>query len=342
MSQITLTNDERIQSLMRFGYVEREAAFLCLVALSGGFFLRRQYCQFTQTGTGGAATVLIEKLIQKDHGRAVTGFGNLRVHHVSARPIYAAIGQENNRNRRERAPVAMKNRLMSLDFVLDYPAHTYLMTEQDKVSYFTRTLGIDTAELPVKSFRSPGIADSTSRFFIDKYPIFLPANAGEAAGVSFTFIDEGIVTTSRFETYLHQYERLFTRLARLELVYVAAWDSPFLGAAKAFQDFLAGGGRPYPNRLGVANPTRLGGYFTSRQSWEMGQLNSFGKQEIIQLRNDREEFSGPFYEGLYGRWKSLGDEAFQEAFGDRRPIIDPSRARFSTCLLQHNYDVFGN
>ncbi len=342
MSPLTLTDTERIQALMRFGYTEREAAFVCQVALNGGFFLRRQFCQFAQTGTGGAATALIEKLIQKEHGRAVTGFGNLRVHHVSARPIYAAIGQENSRNRRERAAVAMKNRLMGLDFVLEHPGSPFLLTEQEKVSYFTATLGIESTELPVKEFRSPGAADSTSRFFIDRYPIWVPVNAGDTSAVSFTFIDEGIVTSSRFETYLHQYERLFARLACFEVVYVAAWDQPFAAAQKAFHSFVAGGGRNYPNRLGVSDPRRLAEYFASRNLWETAHFGSFGKPEIIKLRNERDEFSGPFYETLYGRWKALGDQAFQEAFGDRRPTIDSSRARFSTCLLPHSYDVFGS
>src|SRR5712691_3455381 len=170
MSPTTLTNTERVQALMRFGYTEREATFICLVALNGGFFLRRQYCEFAKAGDGGTVTAFIEKLLRNEHGRMVTGFGNLRVHHIFARPIYNAIGQENNRNRRERAPVAMKNRLMGLDFVLGQPGHAYLMTEQEKVSYFTTTLGIDIAELPVKEFRSPTASDSTSRYFIDKYP----------------------------------------------------------------------------------------------------------------------------------------------------------------------------
>jgi hypothetical protein len=342
MTAVTMINTERIQALMRFGYTEREAAFICLVALNGGFFLRRQFCEFAQTGRGGASTTLIEKLIQKEHGRAVTGFGNLHVHHISARAIYNAIGQENSRNRRERAPVAMKNKLMGLDFVLAHPGHSYLTTEQEKVSYFTTTLGIDITDLPVKEFRSPTAEDSTSRYFIDKYPIFLPANAGEIPSVSFTFIDEGIVTSSRFETYLHQYGRLFVRLARFEVIYVAAWDQPFASAEKAFQSFLTGGGRPYSNRLGVADPKRLAEYFARERLWETAQLDSFGKAEMIQLRNEREEFSGPFYRALYARWKALGDLAFQDAFGDRRPVIDPSRARFSTCLLPHNYDVFGS
>ena len=47
-----MTNTERIQALMGFGYTEREAAFLCIASLHGGFFLRRQYSQFTGTAPG--------------------------------------------------------------------------------------------------------------------------------------------------------------------------------------------------------------------------------------------------------------------------------------------------
>jgi hypothetical protein len=342
MSPTTLTNTERIQALMRFGYTEREAAFICLVALSGGFFLRRQFCTFAQTGKGGASTTLIEKLIQKEHGRAVTGFRNLHVHHISARPIYNAIGQENSRSRRERAPVAMKNKLMGLDFVLEHRGHSYLMTEQEKVSYFTTTLGIDIADLPVKEFRSPNAENSTSRYFIDKYPIFLPGNAGEIPLVSFTFIDEGIVTSSRFETYLHQCARLFARLDRFAVIYVAGSEQPFASAEKAFEGFLSGGGRHYLDRLRAADPKRLAEYFVRQHLWETKQLDSWGTAEFIQLRNYRAEFSGPFYKALYNRWKTFGDQAFQDVFGNRQPAIDPSRACFSTCLLPHNYDVFGS
>jgi len=40
MSQIPLTNEARHEALQRFGYTEREARFLCLAALHGGYFLR--------------------------------------------------------------------------------------------------------------------------------------------------------------------------------------------------------------------------------------------------------------------------------------------------------------
>jgi len=337
-----MTITERSQPLTRLGYTEREGAFVCLVALNGGFFLRRQFCTFAKSGDGGTATAFIEKLIRNEHGRMVTGFGNLHVYHVFARPVYNAIGEENNRNRRERAAVAMKNRLMSLDFVLDLPLRSYLSTEQEKVSHFTG-LGIKISDLPVKEFRTPGATSGTPRYFIDKYPMYVPAKAEGASHAAFTFIDEGLVTSLRFESWLHQYERLFARLNGFDVVYVAALGRPFAAAEKAVQAFVSGGGRGnLGDLLRRADLKRLVDYLAREHLYETGQFDSFGVAELNKLRRDRDEFSGSFYKALYGRWKALGDADFQAVLASSRPVIDGSRARFSTCLLEHNYDVFGN
>ena len=60
MSQIPMTNSDRINVLEQLGYSEREAAFLNLAALHGGYFLRRQYCEFLGKEVGGTAASLIE------------------------------------------------------------------------------------------------------------------------------------------------------------------------------------------------------------------------------------------------------------------------------------------
>ena len=46
MSADAMQNEARIESLRCLSYSEREAAFLCLAALHGGYFLRRQYVEF--------------------------------------------------------------------------------------------------------------------------------------------------------------------------------------------------------------------------------------------------------------------------------------------------------
>ena len=71
----------------------------------------------------------------------------------------------------------------------------------------------------------------TSRYFVEKYPIFVGLNDP----VTFCFVDEGLVTPSHFETFLANYERLFRALPAFHLVYVAARPLPFRWAETIFQ-----------------------------------------------------------------------------------------------------------
>ena len=73
MPQIAMTNDERSDALRRFGYTEKEARFLCLAGLHGGYFLRRQFAEFIGNSSGGTPASLIEKLLAatQDPDRAV-------------------------------------------------------------------------------------------------------------------------------------------------------------------------------------------------------------------------------------------------------------------------------
>src|SRR5882762_4504837 len=174
MGQIHLTADERIQALQRFDYSEHEARFLCLAALHSGYFLRRQCAQFL-CQRGGSPTALIEKLFANCHASASSFDRNTHLYHLSARPFYSAIGQEDNRNRRERECSTIKQKLMGLDFVLTHLANTFLATEGEKVNHFTRVLGIAESKLPARIYRSAR-PPATTRYFVEKYPIFLPSD----------------------------------------------------------------------------------------------------------------------------------------------------------------------
>jgi hypothetical protein len=339
MSQIALTNRERIDALMRFDYTLREADFLNLAALHGGHFLRRQFCQFIGKETGGTAATLVEKVVAKGHGTVVAGCQNARVYHLDSRPFYAALGQEDNRNRRVRPPVVIKNRLMGLDFILDHRGHEYLATEQEKVGYFNGALGIDLADLPVKRFRSPTASDSTCRHFVDKYPIFITTDGSGTSSVTFCFVDEGVVTGARFESYLKEYIRLWSRLGRFELVYVAEPNTPFASAEKTFQRFMSKDQQGFSAGFRTTDLKRLLQHFEHRRLYEGGQTGVFDRATLIRLRNDREEFAGRFFQALYDGWKVRGEEAVREAFLQPGPSAE---IKFTSCFLQHNYDVFGS
>ncbi len=113
MTQLAMTNLERQAALERFGYSEREAHFLCLAGLHSGYFLRRQYVDFLGGQDGGNVTQLIEKVLDLSHAEAATYRANTHIYHLSARPFYAALGQEDNRNRRRKELFTIKAKLMA-------------------------------------------------------------------------------------------------------------------------------------------------------------------------------------------------------------------------------------
>lgn len=340
MNAAATSDADRIRAVMRLGYTDREAAFLCLVALHGGFFVRRQYCQFVDREAGGIDAALIEKLISKRHGTVAMGCGNANIYHVSSRTFYGALGQEDNRNRRARPPVAIKNKLMALDFVLSHRDCRFLTTEEEKVGYF-ETLGIEPTALPAKVFRSPKGRDETLRYFVDKYPIFLPPEASAAPVVSFCFIDEGAITTGRFETYLKQYSGLFAQLPRLNLIYVATWETEFEKAQKTFQKFVSSDAQRRSGRLSGIDPERLLRHFQDRRLFESGEISALDRTGLIRLRDDREEFSARPVQALYDFWKTGGEDGVRAALAQQTPVVDASRAQFSTYLLSHDYQIFG-
>jgi hypothetical protein len=344
MGQIPLTNDQRVEALRRFGYTEREAGFLCLAALHGGYFLQRQYARYLGKEAGGTVAVLIEKTLAWQHAKASTYVRNIHVYHLNARPFYAALGQSDNRNRRERQPLTIKNRLMGLDFVLTHPDYDFLATEQEKVDYFTQGLKINATVLPTKVYCSSNNAAPAERFFVDKYPIFRcrESQAPTPSAVSFCFVDEGTSTTSRFETYLDQYRRLFAALPAFQVVYVAARPLLFQAAEQTFRRFAtAATGDANVPAAGASVSGRLA-YFEARYLYETGHLSSFDRAKVIRLRDQRRTFSEPEHEAAYELWKSGEASAVNGTFANKTPAPGPIHGTFTTYLLEHRYELFGS
>ena len=147
-----MSDIERSQGLAYFGYTPRQAHFLTLVALHGGYFLRRQYVQFTGGGHGLAAVRFLAKAAAHDHIRQLPYGRHGAMFHLCARPVYAALGQEHNRNRRPAEWIAVVRKLMTLDFVLTKPAVQFWATEEDKTALL-RELNVDQQTWPAKRYQ---------------------------------------------------------------------------------------------------------------------------------------------------------------------------------------------
>lgn len=343
MSAHSITAVDRIAALKKFGYSEPEASFVCLAALHGGYFLRRQFAQFLGCRDGGALTQLVQKVLALGHGRASTWRQNTHLYHLCARRFYTALGEPDNRNRRSHAWAQVKTKIMALDFVLANRPHSYLATEQEKLDYFTGTLHIDRAALPAKRYRSASSEVTTTRYFVDKFPVSLALAAHPQAGaqvlVTFSFVDEGTVGLSRFETYLAQYRALFEALSTFQLIYVAATDVHFEKARVIFERFRTREASESSNGPGF-DIDRLLTYFKLRGLYEMHQFSAFDRSQLIRLRDAREAFSTPETEALYCIWRAGGDDAVRERLVQKRRVPAPIQGVFSAELLSHDYGLF--
>ena len=110
----------RVNAIRGFGFTERQRQFLVTVMVHSGCFLERQYCAFTGTARGQNSREFMARLVARGFARAVEPgpIRRGRLYHVHHKPLYEAIGQADNRNRRLRMIGRMVERVMILDAVL--------------------------------------------------------------------------------------------------------------------------------------------------------------------------------------------------------------------------------
>lgn len=212
LGPMTLDYDP-IPVMQSVGYTDREAAFLYVVAVHSGYFLRRQYARFIQRERGAIATQLLRKGIMLGHLQCIACGQARFVYHLSAREVYDAVGLASSRHRRLKGDAEIKCRLMVLDFVLSHLGETLLDSAEAKCNFFLNTPGIGESMLP----RSRGVA----------FPEGFPVLVGQERKIQFTYFDADALSTSAFETFLHRYRDLFAALAAFELLCLADSDRNF-------------------------------------------------------------------------------------------------------------------
>ena len=112
--------EARVNALGDFVFTQRQREFLVTVMAHSGCFLERQYCAFTRTVRGQNSREFMARLVARGFVRAIEA-GRVRrgrLYHVHHKPLYEAIGQADNRNRRLRTVGRMVERVMILDAVL--------------------------------------------------------------------------------------------------------------------------------------------------------------------------------------------------------------------------------
>jgi len=172
------TNADRLSAgcdrpLASFGFTDRQSRFLVTVMRHAGVFVDRQYAAFAGITHGQKIHDFIQTLLVRRFATSIElgTSGRTRIIHVHYKPLYAAIGDPDNRNRRCVTLDRTIHRLMILDAVLADRFINWLGSEREKRRYFDERFGdnLRDNEYPRLVFGKP--PNVTIRYFPDKLPI---------------------------------------------------------------------------------------------------------------------------------------------------------------------------
>lgn len=222
------TTVDPIVALESLGYTEREASFLYLVAVHSGYFLRRQFNCFIERKKGWIAQRFIDKARVAGHIEIID-YGQRRyVYHLFAKPIYRLFRNEESQNRHRKGDHEIRARLMALDYVLENRSEHFLETPREKLDFF----------LDLRGVPSTVLAGSHGQLypFLSNFPISVLDYLRPATSVvRFAFLDEGLLSMSKFSRFLSDLGPLMLAVHAFEVIYTATSSMNFPTAEEVFR-----------------------------------------------------------------------------------------------------------
>jgi hypothetical protein len=330
-----MTFEDRVRALEPLGFTPRQTRFIATVALHSGYCLRRQYSAFAGVRYGKNVCDFLETLVQRQLAERFTQRADRGlIYHLQARTIYRALGQDENRNRREASAALIARKIMVLDYVLGHTEVDWLATEADKVDLFAERYGVPLADLPQRVFpASKPEAAGTTRYFTHKLPV---AVAGDPPVAYFVYLVTD-ATGRGLEQFLADHARLFAWLPAWTVVAIGSSAAALATCEAVFA--RSGQQRPQPATTGVAD---LQWFFATRQAIDQGQWARLSVPEIDRFRTLREQFTGAAFDALYADWRHHGDSALTTCTAvDGRPSVR-SVGQLVTDLLKFDYSQFGS
>jgi hypothetical protein len=300
-----MSPDDPISRLEAFGYTARQAAFLRLVLLFGGYFVRRHATTFFGGGDGGVTTEFVRALVSRRHATCSTYRRKTQVVHVFGKRLYAALGEPENRNRRAVEPATILRKLLTLDVVLGHRQERFLATTREKVAFFQRA-GIPLHALPTTRYRPRrGPGPAAVRHFVDKAPIWV---SDDWTRVVFAYVRTPIEGLDGLKTWLAAYARLLARLPEPCLFLVAASEAEASESVAAATTVLR------TMRLDTTPGLEdwrasVEQYFEARRRLDLADPGCMTTDELAQLRAARAQFPDDVYDPLYTTYLAWGPMA---------------------------------
>ena len=314
-----MTWPERVGQVKLHGFTDRQAGFLVTVMLHSGVCLLRHYETYAGIRHGQKSSDFFEGLVARGYATwNRCGHHRARLVHVHHKPLYAAVGEPNNRHRRPTMLPRAVERLMLLDAVLAEREGTWLGTERDKVAYFTLTHRIPKRDLPALTFR--GESSETVRYFPEKLPIRVDA---ERRCVFLYLLTQDVPID--FRAFLERHAELLRSLPTWAIrLLVPLHKTNAIALYKAaFYEQLAS-----PLRPSMVEDIRW--YFRARRAPPKGPDERF--DEALRA------FGAPRFQALYRAWLERGDEVLEATLSPTLGDAITRRTGELEChVLPHRY-----
>jgi hypothetical protein len=319
------TPAESITVLQHFGYSERQAKFLYLVATHSGVFLQRQYLALGLT-RGSCKKLALRTVLKKDAKEHLPKRGVTKVYELFGQGIYGALGTEKFRRLIPGSDSVIDRvgaKLLALDFVLANPDVHYLDQEAEKVSYFVTEQKISKEILPSRAWSGAEGAASV-HYFSERFPIFLTAGSDERL-VNFTYIEDENISLKAFASFVTKYRPLFCALGgKFRLIFVSRNTRSFHFAQKLFVKTLS------VSKKG-AKPRLLARFFWLRMMAEEKRFAELASQDLIDWQRGLKRYGDPLHEGQYQEWKQTG-KLPQPKPVENGPVVPDPAGQFETFL----------
>jgi len=318
-----------IQELGKLGYTEREAAFLYLVGIHSGYFLRRQYLAFIEREDGAMVQRFLQKVVELQHAHPVEYAAGRHIYHLKSKLIYRILGQEDSQNRRVKGDRQIQARLMQADYLLDHFGEQFLETAKQKMAFFQK-LRVPLESLPQTRYGNNGAIS----YFPDRFPIAIKQESGQSTPlVTLVFIDDGLRSISAFVRWLEQYAHLLKALRRAEIIYAAGNSRNFDDAEREFL-------RRFPSSSTTSEMPRglehFLNYLELRTRYDRN-VGGFSLTDLAIVREEMEIYTSLEHQALLSVWKngSTNEAKIRARF---EPKI--RQTSIHGCMLEYDYPIW--
>ncbi len=309
---------DAIDGLAGREYSEREAAFLYMVAIHSGYFLRRQFNKFIVRERGAIATHFLRRAVKLGHVVEMPSDDGRIIYHLTDKQVYGMVSHRDSQGRRIKSSGEILRRLMALDYVLLHlDRERFVETKDARHQLFTQ---LKVSPEAVKRAEAFGRVT----------PISL-AESAESQIVRLAFLDEGQRSTSMFARFLRTYTELLRTLPRAEVAYVSVSPAQFSVAQKVFERHMPLRNSAHPAcPLGVEHLVR---WLDVRYKFHEKGSSIDPSEHRLLLEGER-IYSAPVHQGLIASWNNgaMNPQKVRVLFQQ-----ELHRVSFATELLETDY-----